>query len=42
MGLLKEILQVEVEKNCGRMFWVQEYIKQSSEEERKGNKKRGM
>lgn len=42
MGLLKEILQVEVEKNCGRMFWVQEYIKQSSKEERKGNKKRGM
>lgn len=42
MGLSKETLQVEVIQHCGRILWVQEYIKQSSEEERKGHKKGGM
>lgn len=42
MGLLKAILQVKVIELWGRMLWVQEYIKQSSKGERKGNKKGGM
>lgn len=43
-GLLKEILQVKVKQNYGRVFWVQNTIMQSSggERERTGNKKGGI
>lgn len=41
-GALKRDITIEFEQNHGRMLWAQEYNNQSSEEERKANKKGGM